>query len=222
MTIIPKHHLCIGVLCISVLPITQCTGPTENSTPDLIVATLRSVPDVPAPVQTEDNKDHPGFIRIMHYCDQVISIRNVLFSLTSDLIDPEWNGYNWEWQKFHSDGESVIIFSASWGDTIYYQATFHGPAYSHIHDSYVLSDLFSGWMHRQSGDGMFDFGPDYGLVWSTNNGFVGFGATTWNGISIDALETGGVLYVGSRSTSAVVFEASWDGFGHGSSIYGDW
>ena len=193
MTITSMHHItrnaiAIGLICVFVLQISHCTSPTESIAPEFIIETLRSIPEVPVPLETDENVDHPGFIRTKQFCEHVISVRYLLFSLTSNLTDPVRNGHNWEWQKFHSDGESHVTFAASWGDTISYQATFHGPAYSYILNSYAYSDTLSGWMHRQTGDGMFDLGPDYGLSWFTNHGLVGFGATTWYGISIDELE----------------------------------
>ncbi|MFC1559313.1 hypothetical protein ACFL39_01850 [Gemmatimonadota bacterium] len=211
---------------VLILVFNACSSPTKPNTALYILEDLQNIPAVPFPPETTDNSTIPAYLKTRQYCDQVAGNRlwliNLVQCIEEEQIPATKAGQLWQWQIPHSDGESIVSFEVTGTDTLYFAAVFQGPAYS----SSFFSNPLGGWIHPESGRGMYWIGPDWSIGWDLVDTRVRFGSLTMgDGISIEEEINGGSLVVNSMSEALVVFEAQWDSLGHGSSSgigSGDW
>lgn len=197
-----------------------CSSPTRHLSPEEVLYSLISIPDIPLPPETPDNAGNPAFLTTLTHCQSVARDRRQLYDwFIEALIEEEAPSVTRNdtlfWAKSWADTDWTLWVVPS--DTLRYRMNFHPHSY------YVEGWIAPGgkfgviealtwryeWIANETGvlwEHRWSHGISYDLTDSTNGG--GY---------LDVFDVGSALPIYHH-----IFEAHWDAFGHGTSTKGDW
>ena len=110
-------------------------GKSTNPVKELLaLERFLQIPEVPAPPLTTENQDNPWFIAASNSCYDVQYYRNLLvgwveFILREDLPSTQSNG-QFSWTIPHEDGLSYTVFYVQPTDSLLFEITQKGPAFT--------------------------------------------------------------------------------------------
>ncbi|MFC1529895.1 hypothetical protein ACFL6R_04160 [Gemmatimonadota bacterium] len=213
---------------------TDINEPLEVSE-DVVLELLVTIPEIPVPPETEQNKDNEAFLLVTSYCQDVIGLRYPYVDNISSIRDenlkarikaspsiayeaiPQGVVAELRWVLEHSDNQSSLMLyvwltdlEVSPDDELTYLLLRNGPIYE-----FSMIDSINGSISPSASLGLI---RSHLCRVQWQNGPVGISTSalseSWTSSLIDSIDGGGSLYR-QIGLGLNPFYAYWDTSGHG-------